>query len=300
MRHSFSTLLIIMTGICAPAWAQMARISSLDGGMDAYRKVKKEVYDTARIAVYYDLKYLKDSTSTGEYTKAKTLLQLSDKYAKFGDYYQLVLDSMDIYFNESKKNKRNQQAVDTWNGAIDKTNYYSVSLTDLSTYKTKVQTYDGIYDFEYTFEPRIDWNLVPGDTVMSGVRCKKATCRYAGRDYVAWYADSIPLPYGPYIFNGLPGLVIDIRDTKDNWVFTYAGMENARSFRDMYLYKKDFWEKLRAASREEALTSIRNDIENFDNISIEKFKIKTKVNGKWVTPEANYPRRPSNMLELEW
>lgn len=300
MKHLFLATLIVLGAVTAPAEAQKAHMSSPDGGMDAYRKVRKEAYDTAKVAVYYDLKFLKDSTKTGDYTKAKTILQLSDKYSKFGDYYQLVLDSLDIFFNESKKNKRNRQARDMWNGAIDRINYYTVSITDLSTYKTKVQTYDGIYDFEYTFEPRIDWTMAPGDTVISGVRCKKATCRYAGRDYIAWYADSIPLPYGPYIFNGLPGLVIDIRDVKNNWIFTYAGMEKARSFLDMYLFKKVFWQDLRAVSREQALAAIRNDIENYDNISIERYKVKTKVNGKWVTPEANYPRRPSNMLELEW
>lgn len=122
--------------------------------------------------------------------------------------------------------------------------------------------------------------------------CRKRLC--------GWYADNISLPYGPYIFNGLPGLIIDIRETKGNWIFTYAGMEKAHSYRDMYLYEKEFWGKLKTVSREEALTSCRNDIENYDNLSIEVFKVKTKVNGKWVSQEANYPRRPSNMLELKW
>ena len=77
-------------------------------------------------------------------------------------------------------------------------------------------------------------------------------------------------------------------------------MEKAHSYRDMYLYEKEFWGKLKTASREEALTSCCNDIENYDNLSIEVFKVKTKVNGKWVSQEANYPRRPSNMLEQKW
>lgn len=201
---------------------------------------KKEVYDTAKIAVYYDLKYLKDSTKTDKYTEAKTLLQISDKYTKYGDYYQLALDSMDIYMGKSKKNARDRQAIKTWNEAIGRINYYTVSITDLADYQTKVQFYDNLYNFEYSFTPQIDWNLAAGDTIISDIPCKKATCSYAGRDYVAWYADNISLPYGPYIFNGLPGLIMDIRDTKGNWIFTYAGMEKAHSYRDMYLYEKSF------------------------------------------------------------
>ena len=96
MKLMFSVFTAILCALPLPVLAQLARMSSPDGGMDAYPKVRKEVYDTAKIAVYYDLKYLKDSTKTGEYTKAKTVLQLSDKYAKYGDYHQLVLDSLDI------------------------------------------------------------------------------------------------------------------------------------------------------------------------------------------------------------
>lgn len=283
-----------------PVKAQIARITSPDGGMDAYQKVRKETYDTARIAVYYDLKFLKDSTKTADYTKAKTVLQISDKYTKYGDYYQLVLDSLDNFFNESKKNKRNQKAVDAWYGAIERIEYYTVGMTDLSTNRTRVQVYDKIYNWDYTFEPEIEWQLEKGDTVINNIPCRKASCSYAGRNYVAWYADSIALPYGPYVFSGLPGLIIDVRDTKSNWIFTYGGMEKAHQFRDMYLYKKEFWGKLKAVSREDALTSCRNDTENHDNLAIEKYKVKTKVNGKWVPVAADRPLRPSNMLELEW
>ena len=280
--------------------AQMPHITSPDGGMNAFRKIEKELYDTARFTVYYNLKYLKDSTKINDYTKAKTVLQISNKYTKYGDFYQLILDSLESYLGESKKNARNQQARDAWHDAINKINYYNVNVTNLSTYKTKVQIYDDLYNYEYTFTPDIKWSLEKGDTVINRIPCKKATCHYAGRDYLAWYADIINLPFGPYIFNGLPGLIIDIRDTKGNWIFTYSGIEKTHSHPDMYLYKKVFWGKINHVTREQALTATRNDIENFDNISIEKFKIKTKVNGKWVTPEANNPRHPSNMLELEW
>ncbi len=51
---------------------------------------------------------------------------------------------------------------------------------------------------------------------------------------------------------------------------------------------------------EKALTGYRNDIEDFANLSLEIFQVKVKRNGKMVTPEANKPKRPSNMLELQW
>lgn len=53
-------------------------------------------------------------------------------------------------------------------------------------------------------------------------------------------------------------------------------------------------------THENALTGYRNDIEDFDNLSIEIYNVKIEKNGKIVTPEANNPKRPSNMLELKW
>ena len=108
MKRIFPSLIAILCTLPMSVKAQMPRITSYDGGLNAFRKIRKEkeVYDTAKIAVYYDLKYLKDSTKTDKYTEAKTLLQISDKYTKYGDYYQLALDSMDIYMGKSKKNAR--------------------------------------------------------------------------------------------------------------------------------------------------------------------------------------------------
>lgn len=68
----------------------------------------------------------------------------------------------------------------------------------------------------------------------------------------------------------------------------------------MYIYKKEYIQDLIVTSREKALTGYRNDIEDFDNLSIELFKVKVERNGKMVPPEANNPKRPSNMLELVW
>jgi GLPGLI family protein len=34
----------------------------------------------------------------------------------------------------------------------------------------------------------------------------KATCKWFGNDYIAWYAPDIAVPFGPNIFYGLPGL----------------------------------------------------------------------------------------------
>lgn len=226
---------------------------------------------------------------------------ISDKYLLFGDYNRLVFDSINDYMAESKRNARNRQAYVQWQEAIGKWTYFFVTLTDLAKQQTTVQTYDVLRSYEYTYAtPKMSWNLEAGDTLIQGRKCQKATCTFSGRNYVAWYTESIPLPYGPYLFAGLPGLIMEIYDTGRNWIFTNNGFGTMPNHASMYIYKKEYIQDLIVTSREKALTGYRNDIEDFDNLSIELFKVKVERNGKMVPPEANNPKRPSNMLELVW
>ncbi|MDN3692201.1 GLPGLI family protein [Chryseobacterium tructae] len=69
-------------------------------------------------------------------------------------------------------------------------------------------------------EPVIgNWKLMDESKVINTMNCKKATVTYKGRNWIAWYSTEIPLPYGPYKFSGLPGLIIKLSDEKDEYDF---------------------------------------------------------------------------------
>ncbi len=65
----------------------------------------------------------------------------------------------------------------------------------------------------------IDWQLKEEETICSGFKCKKATCRLGGRDYIAWYTMEVPISEGPYKFKGLPGLIVKISDSNEEHQF---------------------------------------------------------------------------------
>lgn len=292
-------LLMLIVAVLCLQTVQAQRLYSEIG--DIYVKSKKNVVDEAKLGAFYELKFRKDSTKLNDYTEAQTVLMISDHYLLFGDYNRLAFDSINDYLAASKRNARNDKARDEWREAINKWTYFFVTLTDLTKQQTTVQTYDVLRSYEYTYPtPHMEWQLVPGDTLIQNRPCKKATCTFSGRNYVAWYTETIPLPYGPYLFGGLPGLIMEIQDTRRNWIFTNNGFGKMPKYRSMYLYKKKYLKDLIVTTREKALTGYRNDIEDFANLSLEIFQVKVKRNGKMVTPEANKPKRPSNMLELQW
>jgi len=278
-----------------------AQFQSNDGGMSAYRKIKTINYGTADAIAYYKVQFLKDSTQTGKYSEAQTFLQISNNYLCFGDYYQQIVDSIELDIAKTHKNMT-QENANIWERAAQKMNFFAKVISDLKKGFMKVQLYTGLRDYEYTCPlPALDWQLLPGDSTINNMPCKKATCCYAGRKYIAWYTDKISLPYGPYVFQGLPGLIMDIRDTKNNWIFSNNGFRKVNDSNVLYLYAKGFISgSVKVTTRENALSALRNETENKNNLFLETAGVQVLENGKWITPEANKPRTPSNLLELEW
>jgi len=60
---------------------------------------------------------------------------------------------------------------------------------------------------------KIEWNISEQEQKeIGGFVCKKATTTFRGVDYIAWFTEEIPLPYGPWKFRGLNGLILEIYD----------------------------------------------------------------------------------------
>jgi len=135
----------------------------------------------------------------------------------------------------------------------------------------------------------IQWYLIDEDKEVAGYQCKKAQCSYCGRDYTAWYAPEITISEGPYVFSGLPGLIMEIGDTKNNFRFTLNGFEQAKSAYPIYFYTKKVTETTRAEVRKIEKNSFldrENALKNSlsSNVTIENMP--------------SLPPRPYNPIEL--
>lgn len=66
------------------------------------------------------------------------------------------------------------------------------------------------------------WELKNESKLIDSFLCYKAETIFRGRNYIAWYTPSIPLADGPWKFNGLPGLIMEIQDSEDvvHWKIT--------------------------------------------------------------------------------
>lgn len=63
------------------------------------------------------------------------------------------------------------------------------------------------------------WDIKEDTVTILNQLCQKAFCSFKGRNYIAWFASSIPIPLGPWQFNGLPGLILKIHDDKNQFLW---------------------------------------------------------------------------------
>lgn len=72
---------------------------------------------------------------------------------------------------------------------------------------------------QYNENVDLQWKLINENKIINKIACSKAEVFAFGRKWVAWYSDQHPVPFGPYKFYGLPGLIVDIRDETESYSF---------------------------------------------------------------------------------
>lgn len=66
----------------------------------------------------------------------------------------------------------------------------------------------------YEDDVSINWVIKKETKEIHRLKCRKATTKFRGRKYEAWFTMDVPVPFGPWKFHGLPGLLIELHDLK--------------------------------------------------------------------------------------
>jgi GLPGLI family protein len=104
--------------------------------------------------------------------------------------------------------------------------------------------------------PKMKWKLLNEKKIIGEYNCKKASVEFRGRTYYAWYTIEIPISLGPWKFNGLPGLILEVDDQKGIYKWQAKTVS----------YNTNFSEK-------EILIKVQNGTK-FENISFKDYDAK--------------------------
>lgn len=75
-----------------------------------------------------------------------------------------------------------------------------------------------IFKFKDEVTP-LKWELLDEVKQVHNYKAKKAKTKAFGKHWIAWYTEKIPVSYGPYKFQGLPGLILELYDEGNNFKF---------------------------------------------------------------------------------
>lgn len=151
----------------------------------------------------YEFKFKEDST-TQNFKKESMVLDVNPTDVKFYSYAYVE--------NDSINKVRNFKNV-MWDDALP-----ALTRKNQSNINTSFLLMNDF--FTYQTEDNINWVLMSETKKSAEYILQKATTRFGGRDWVAWFNKDIEIQEGPYKFRGLPGLIFEITDTKDNFSFT--------------------------------------------------------------------------------
>lgn len=69
------------------------------------------------------------------------------------------------------------------------------------------------------FDPS-SWHIDGTTKMIDSVLCYRATTSFRCRTYEAWFNPEIPLPAGPFVFHGLPGVIVEVQDDEGKFGFS--------------------------------------------------------------------------------
>ena len=97
---------------------------------------------------------------------------------------------------------------------------YTIMDKSKDSLKTKTFISNDTY-LVYETIPVFKWDFDNNETKKIGdYICKKATTTFRVRNYIAWYTLDFTTQFGPWKFNGLPGLILEVYDetNRHHWI----------------------------------------------------------------------------------
>jgi len=166
----------------------------------------------------YQMSYKPDSSQSDFKTKNMVLL-LKDNKSKFLSLNQYKNDSLFII-----KNKEN-------NYFVKNSDYEFMTINDYS--QRKIYKFTNLLRDIYRTKsdmPSFDWKITNETKKIDDYTCQKAILNYSNRTWEAWFTADIPIHSGPYVFGQLPGLILEIKDNKNNYIFILTSIIGDEGF----------------------------------------------------------------------
>lgn len=174
-------------------------------------------------AQYYRFEYelsIKEDTLDSKPEKFNTALEILPDLKKYYDMDIFQADSinkkkgssgyMDTGFKQNLLKLKSDQINQTFQ-SVSSSDWYRLKSKDL-----------------------FDWKITHENKTEKGYKLQKATTVFGGRIWTAWFTQDIPIPEGPYKFSGLPGLIVELYDSRNHYHYILTKVNKLETPTDTY------------------------------------------------------------------
>ena len=226
----------------------MKKIFSLIFILSSIVVFSQEVLDSAYLKCQYEYT-LQSDTLSGKTRDDLLILQIGENISKCYSHYSAEVDSI--------------SALPNWYEVMKKHLDYAFSKKEVNdndfphkrmkeyVYKNypqgKMTVTDGLTLQYYMYEDELNaqqWEIKDSTKTILDYQCQMATCDFRGRGWTAWFTTDIPVNDGPWKFGGLPGLIMEAYDKRNQYVFTIVGLQKMDDepifFSETYVGSKRF------------------------------------------------------------
>ncbi|WP_159475978.1 GLPGLI family protein [Chryseobacterium sp. 18068] len=170
---------------------------------------------------FYDYKFIPDSTDKANVLKEIMLLDIDKSGSKYYGQEKFVADST------SQADLERQLKLSPNSISIsrnDKPGMISYKVTkQYPDFKTHLFTRISNDSYKIEEDKKPEWKILPEKQKIGEYNAQKATTKYGGREWTAWFSTDLPFQDGPYKFYGLPGLIVKIEDKTGSHSLTLVG-----------------------------------------------------------------------------
>lgn len=178
----------------------------------------------------YSYQFVPDSTNLDNIIIENTRLEIFKDHSEFLSDIVAIKDSA---ISSAIQKNQSQSTVKFPDGQYKNNVYKSRDLFF-------IYEYIGIQPFKVSRGFNYSWKLINETKKIQGYNCQKATLILGGRNWEAWFTKEIPIHDGPYVFRNLPGLIVQIKDTKNQHIFLLVGNFKVENDKTNFVDKKYF------------------------------------------------------------
>lgn len=172
-----------------------------------------------KISFIYETKYILNLEKKDNVNSVYMILDIKNNTSIFRDSQDKKSDSI----KSNNGNGRYKMGVE--NQFYVRKNLNRKRIEKIITYLGK--------DYLLPIEEILNWKISSEQKIIGKYKCQRAETNYGGRNWIAWFTTELPFGDGPYIFSGLPGLIVSIQDSNNEYSFNLIEVKKGGNIFDV-------------------------------------------------------------------